>query len=136
MTGTVLAFDFGEKRIGVAVGELGVGLAHPLTVIDAMSNARRFALVEELIREWRPVLLVVGLPAHANGTEHEVGRLSRQFARRLSGRFKIETVLVDERLSSAAAREALCEARTRVAKARVDELAAREILQTFFTRSA
>src|SRR3970040_3206093 len=66
-TGTVLAFDFGTKRIGVAVGDFETRLAHPLTAIAAVENRARFAAIGQLVAEWRPVLLVVGLPAHAAG---------------------------------------------------------------------
>ena len=61
--GTVLAFDFGEKRVGVAVGDTETGLAHALTTIAAADNRSRFAAIDALIREWRPVCLVVGLPS-------------------------------------------------------------------------
>ncbi|MDP2706848.1 MAG: Holliday junction resolvase RuvX, partial [Burkholderiales bacterium] len=64
---TVLAFDFGERRIGVAVGDTAVGIAHPLTMIDAADRQRRFAAIAALVEEWRPALLVVGLPGHLDG---------------------------------------------------------------------
>lgn len=131
--GAVLAFDFGEKRIGVAVGDLEIGLAHPVVTITEESNDKRFKAIESLIREWQPVLLVVGLPAYLDGTEHEVSALCRRFARRLEGRFSIKTVLVDERLSSAAASESLREAgvRGRKQKTMLDQVAAQHILQTY-----
>lgn len=133
-TGTVLAFDFGEKRIGVAVGDLEVRIAHPLTVIAAADNRTRFAAIASLIREWRPAGLVVGLPSHADGSEHEIGRLARRFAQRLAGRFGLPVHLVDERLSSHAAEARLREQRVhrRRLKARLDMAAAQEILQTYF----
>ena len=68
VSGTVLAFDFGEKRIGVALGDLGLGLAHPLVTVSDAITERRFDAIAKLIAEWRPVLLVVGLPTHADGT--------------------------------------------------------------------
>jgi putative Holliday junction resolvase len=74
--GTVLAFDFGEKRIGVATGETLLASAHPLAVIRAESNDDRFAAIGKLIAEWQPVQLVVGLPTHADGTPHEMTRLA------------------------------------------------------------
>ncbi|MFN7085174.1 MAG: Holliday junction resolvase RuvX [Burkholderiales bacterium] len=128
----MLAFDFGEKRIGVAVGDTETGLAHPLTTIAAGDNRSRFAAIAALIGEWRPVCLVVGLPAHADGTEHEVSRLCRRFAQRLEGRFGIPTRLVDERLTSRAAEAALREAgaRGKKLKAALDQVAAQEILET------
>ena len=83
--GTVLAFDFGERRIGVAVGELELGIAHPLETIDAAANDARFARIAALLQEWQPVLLVVGLPLALDGTEHRLTALARKFAQRLQG---------------------------------------------------
>lgn len=136
-TGTVLAFDFGEKRIGVAVGDTQTGLAHPLTTIAAEDNRARFAAIGALIGEWQPACLVVGLPAHADGTEHEISRLCRRFAQRLEGRFGIPVQLVDERLTSWAAEAALREAGVRGArlKGALDQAAAREILAAYFSSS-
>src|SRR5688572_30113043 len=92
-TGTVLAFDFGTLRIGVAVGDFETRLAHPLTTIAAADNRVRFAAIERLIAEWRPVLAVVGLPSREDGSDHPVGRLARRFAQRLRGRFGIKVEL-------------------------------------------
>jgi putative Holliday junction resolvase len=131
--GTVLAFDFGEKRIGVAVGDTLLKLAHPLTTISAESNEQRFAAIAALIGEWRPALLVVGLPAHLDGVEHAMSVQCRRFARRLEGRYGLKTLLVDERLSSAAASEDLAEIgiRGRKQKTALDQVAAQRILQSF-----
>jgi putative Holliday junction resolvase len=136
--GTVLAFDFGERRIGVAVGELELGIAHPLQTIDAAVNDARFARIATLLQEWRPVLLVVGLPLALDGSEHRLTGLARKFAQRLHGRFGIETRLVDERLTSV---EAQREAResgliARDSKRHVDPLAAKLILEAFFNENA
>lgn len=98
--GTVLAFDFGEKRIGVATGETLLGSAHPLKVIHAESNDDRFAAIGKLVAEWRPVQLVVGLSTHADGTPHEMTRLAQKFAERLRRRFNLPVGLADERLTS------------------------------------
>ena len=132
--GTVLAFDFGEKRIGVAVGDLKLKIAHPLTRIEGEGNEKKFTAIAELITEYRPALLVVGMASHADGAEHETGRLARKFAQRLTGRFNLRTVLVDERLSSAAASEALSEAgvQGKRQKLYLDQVAAQQILQQFF----
>lgn len=134
MTGTVLAFDFGTKRIGVAVGDFETRLAHPLTLIAAADKRARFAAIERLIAEWRPAMLVVGLPCHADGTEHPVGRLARRFAQRLQGRFALRTELVDERLTSHEAEGMLRAAGARGGrlKARLDAVAAQRILETYF----
>lgn len=130
----ILGFDFGEKRIGVAVGDETVRIAHPLTTIEAVDNARRFSAIEELIAEWRPGRLAVGLPMHADGTEHETSRLARRFARRLEGRFGLSVALVDERLTSRAAESRLREAgaRGRRVEQALDAQAACEILQAWF----
>jgi putative Holliday junction resolvase len=130
----VLAFDFGEKRIGVAVGDLTLRIAHPLTTIAADDNATRFAAIGALIAEWHPVRLVVGLPMHADGTEHEVSRLARRFAHRLEGRFGLPAALVDERLSSRSAESRLRESGVRAQKIEqsLDAAAAQEILQAYF----
>lgn len=131
--GPVLAFDFGEKRIGVAIGDLETGLAHPLQTIAEEGNDQRFQSIATLIAEWHPVQLVVGLPMHLDGTEHELSRLSRKFANRLKGRFDLPVNLVDERLTSAEASQSLNEAgiRGRAQKAMLDQVAAQHILQSF-----
>lgn len=132
--GAVLAFDFGEKRIGVAVGELELAIPHALTVIAAEDNDSRFAAIAALISEWRPVRLVVGIASHADGAIHETGRLARRFGQRLQGRFNLEVDYVDERLTSLAAEAALREAGVRAGKraALIDAAAAAEILRSWF----
>jgi putative holliday junction resolvase len=134
ISGTVLAFDFGERRIGVAVGELALGIAHPVQTIDVAASQPRFSRITALIDEWRPVLLVVGLPRRMDGSEHRMTELARKFARRLHGRFRIETVLEDERLTSAEAEQDARESGLSAAqiKRHVDQLAAKAILDSFF----
>jgi putative holliday junction resolvase len=133
-TGTVLAFDFGTKRIGVAVGDFETRMAHPLASIAQAENRARFASIERLIAEWRPALFVVGLPAHPDGAEHPIGRLAQRFAQRLTGRFGIPVELVDERLTSHEAEGLLRAAGARGArlKAGLDAVAAQRILETYF----
>ena len=130
---TVLGFDYGLKRIGVAVGDLALGLAHPLTTIAGERNDQRFGAIEALIREWKPALVVVGLPAYLDGEEHDMSAQCRRFARRLEGRFGLKAELVDERLSSAEASANLNETglRGRRQKAVLDQVAAQRILQSF-----
>ena len=133
-TGTVLAFDFGTKRIGVAVGDFEIRLAHPLATIAVAETRARFAAIERLIVEWRPVLLVVGCPSHADGREHPVGKLARRFAQRLQGRFGVRAELVDERLTSHEAAGMLRDSGARGArlKAGLDAVAAQRILESYF----
>ncbi len=137
LSGTVLAFDFGKRRIGVAIGEYELRLAHPLVTIDQAMTKLRFENIAELIEEWQPVLLVVGLSVHADGAEHELTRLCRRFARRLEGRFGIPVVLVDERYTTVIARSTLEEAGIKGEKQRpmLDQIAAQQILQFFFDSS-
>jgi putative holliday junction resolvase len=133
-TGTVLAFDFGEKFTGVAVGESGVGIAHPLGLITEESNAARMHEIAARVAEWKPALLVVGLPLSMDGAEHELTRRCRRFARQLESRFKLPVRLVDERLSSAAAEEALRAVGKggRKHKLHAHQVSAQIILQSYF----
>ena len=98
---TVLAFDFGLKRIGVAVGNTLLRQSQPLAVIVAPTNDAKFAAIAAVLHEWQPSRCVVGLPLHPDGAEHEMTLRCRRFANQLHGRFAIETALVDERYSSA-----------------------------------
>jgi putative holliday junction resolvase len=132
--GTILAFDFGTKRIGVAVGEIAIGLAHPLTTITGEKNERRFAAIGALIEEWHPALLVVGLPLHADGTAHGLTSSARRFAKQLEGRFGLAAEFVDERFTTHAATEALSHAGVKARGHREvrDQVAAQLILQAYF----
>ncbi|MHB1214379.1 MAG: Holliday junction resolvase RuvX [Thiobacillus sp.] len=132
--GTVLAFDLGLKRTGVASGNLSIGVAHPLTVIQAESTEARLAAIARLIAEWQPVLLVLGLPTHADGAEHEMTRAAKNFARKLESHFSLPVFLVDERHTSTAAESALHERgiHGKKNKALTDAVAAQLILQGFF----
>ena len=134
--GTVLAFDFGEKRIGVAVGNTELRLAHPLAPISYRSRDECYTGIAQRIQEWQPIMLVVGLPVHADGTEHEMTRKCRRFARRLEGRFGIETMLMDERHTSIDAGIALRNAGVgeKRQKHLVDSVAAQLILQDYFDK--
>lgn len=107
--GTALAFDFGEARIGVAQGDAELNCPSAGTVTGG-SNDEKFAAIAKLVQEWQPRYFVVGLPVHADGTEHEMTHLSRKFGRRLNGRFNLPVYWVDERLSSVYAESLLSEA--------------------------
>lgn len=135
--GAVLAFDYGERRLGVAVGELELKLAHPLETLTSASSAERDKALERLVAEWAPVLFVVGLPRHMDGSEHPLGRQCRRFAHGLEVRFGRLVALVDERLSSHAASLALDDAgvRGRRQKDMLDQVAAQQILQAYFEDS-
>ena len=136
-TGTVLGFDFGLKRIGVAVGSHELGLAHPLETIASELNAVRFARIGELIAEWQPVLAVVGMPQHDDASPHAFAPTCLRFAHRLQGRFGLSVVWMDERYSSATASMALNESGVfgRKQKSMLDQVAAQQILQHYFDES-
>lgn len=129
--GAILAFDFGLRRIGIAVGDWETRLAHPLEVVDAEDNDTRFGRIAALLSEWRPTDLVVGLPLSMDGEEHDLTRRARRFAKQLHGRFGLPVALVDERLTSFDAdlrlRQAGVKGRDR--KGLDDTLAAQRILQ-------
>ena len=136
--GTVLAFDFGEKRIGVAVGELELAQAHPLTTIRSEANAERFATIAALLCEWKPSRLVVGLPVALDGTAHAMTARCTRFANQLRGRFGLPVDYAEERLSSLEAGERLRENghTAKSAKVHLDVLAAQIILQCYFERAS
>lgn len=130
---TLLGFDFGTARIGVATGETETRLAQALTVIRGEANELRFGAIAKLIEEWRPARLVVGLPSALDGSPTDMSARCRRFANQLNGRFGLPVSLVDERLSSAEAEEMLRELRLgwRERKQHLDALAAQRILQSF-----
>lgn len=132
--GTVLAFDFGEKRIGVAHGETTLRQAHPLSVIKGEANAERFAAIAALIREWQPVRLVVGMPLSLDGEPHAMSARCTRFANQLRGRFGLPVDYAEERLSSFEAGELLRESGhdARSARQHIDAVAAQVILQSYF----
>lgn len=101
--GSVLAFDFGLQRVGVAVGEPELGTVHPLPTLAAATQPGRLTAIARLVKEWQPGLLVVGRPLGEDGAAHEMTRRAERFARQLQGRFRLPVELVDERYSSAEA---------------------------------
>ena len=99
--GSILAFDFGLQRIGLAVGNTFLRQATPLSIIEVPTNEGKFEQIAAVIAQWQPVLCVVGLPMHPDGTAHAMTQRCQRFAHQLNGRFKLPTQLVDERYSSA-----------------------------------
>ena len=98
---TVMAFDYGTRRIGVAVGNTLTKAGQPLKIIAEPSEDVRFKAIQTLIKEWLPNQLVVGLPCHPDGTEHEMSAKARRFGNQLHGRFQLPVEWVDERYTSA-----------------------------------
>lgn len=133
-SGAVLAFDFGEKRIGVATGEWQLLQAHALTTIHGEVSRQRFAAIAALIDEWQPCTLVVGRPLSLDGSRHAMTARCERFARQLRGRFGLPVDFADERLSSIEAQERLHAAGhdARRAGKHLDAVAAQLILQGYF----
>jgi putative Holliday junction resolvase len=133
MEGTLIGFDFGSRRIGVAVGETSTRIASPLGAIEGEANEARFEAIGRIVDEWKPKGFVVGRPPrHPDGTEHAVARLAEKFGRRLEARYNVPVTYVDETLTSADAEASLRGMRTRAgSKSDVDALAATLILQSF-----
>jgi putative holliday junction resolvase len=96
---SVLAFDFGTRRVGLAIGNTLLRHAQPLHTISATGDAR-FAAIGAVIREWQPAALVVGVPFHPDGAAHDNTRRAQRFARQLQGRFGLPVHEVDERYST------------------------------------
>ena len=120
---TFLAFDYGRKRTGVASGNAMLRMATPLTTVAAEGDAR-FERIGKLIKEWRPDALVIGVPFHPDGAEHDNTRRARRFARQLHGRFALPVHEVDERYTTV---EAIASG-----AADVDAASAALILDQFF----
>jgi len=124
---TLLGFDYGAKRIGIAVGQRVTGTATALCTVNAREGAPDWDRISALIDEWRPDALVVGLPLHADGTDSATTRAAREFAQRLEGRYRLPVHMMDERLSSQAATGLMPDEQN--AAAGLDAMAARIILQ-------
>jgi putative Holliday junction resolvase len=96
---TLLSFDYGTRRVGVATGNTLLCQAQPLKTVAAEGDAR-FAAIAGLIKEWQPAALVVGVPFHPDGAAHDNTQRARRFARQLQGRFKLPVHEVDERYTT------------------------------------
>lgn len=129
---TLLGFDFGPRKIGVAVGQTITRSATPLTTLRSRGEQPDWTRIEALIREWQPSALVVGLPFQMDDKEVEWSPRVHRFARQLEGRYRLPVHLVDERLTSREAHRQLAERdrRTPTLEA-VDALAAALILETW-----
>ncbi|ANA34110.1 Holliday junction resolvase RuvX [Ralstonia mannitolilytica] len=128
--GTLLAFDYGEKRIGVALGNTISRSARALETIPNRSVDFRFAQITRLVNEWQPVGFVVGMPVHPDGEEQPMIKLAKRFGNQLHGRYGLPVTWVDERYSSIAAQDAGASDDV------LDAEAARIILQQFFDELA
>jgi putative Holliday junction resolvase len=129
---TLLAFDYGRKRIGVAVGQQLTQSATALTTVRARDGKPDWDAITRLMAEWKPDALVVGIPYHMDGSEQEMTRAARRFCRQLEGRYRLSVHEVDERLTSYMVQSALSE--TGELQQDIDPLAARLILEDWLQR--
>ena len=130
---TILGFDFGEKRIGVAVGNTVISQAQALTTLHVESNAARLGAVEKLVNEWQPASFVIGQPEHADGRPHEVAHLAKKFGNRLTEKFRLPVTYINETLSSLEASRMLTARGIKgiAQKTEIDAVAAQVILQSY-----
>ena len=129
--GTLLGFDYGPAKIGVAVGQMLTGTATALETLRAVKQNPDWEGISRLIEAWKPDRLVVGLPFNMDDTESELAVRVRRFARQLEGRYRLPVVLVDERLTSLGAREAIQGRLKRIEQ--LDAVAAKLILETWLS---
>ena len=134
MPQTIIAFDFGINRIGIAVGQTATFSAQELSVLKAKDGIPQWEEIQLLISEWKPNTLVVGLPLNMDGSDNEITVRARKFANRLKERFKIGVDLMDERLSTVEAKNELFENGVKLNRNTkpVDSIAARLILESWF----
>lgn len=129
--GTVLAFDFGLKQIGVASGQSITQAGSPLTILSAKNGVPDWRQVEKLVKDWRPDLILVGLPLNMDDSESELSNRARHFARALHSRFNYPIKMVDERLTTREAKNLQSESEGQ-RKVHLDDVAAALILDSWF----
>ncbi|MEM9396248.1 MAG: Holliday junction resolvase RuvX [Pseudomonadota bacterium] len=131
-----MAFDFGLRQIGVAVGNTALGTSQALPILSAKDGIPNWDLVSALLGEWKPDQVLVGDPINMDGTVSEIATRARKFARRLEGRFGVSVTLVDERLTSFAAKQAQRDLGHdgNYKREPVDSLAAELILRDWFNQ--
>lgn len=134
MSGTLLAFDFGTRSIGVAIGQRITGTARPLAAIKAQDGTPDWNVIARLLKEWQPETVIVGLPLNMDGTEQSLTARARNFANKIHGRFGVPITLHDERLSTVEARAGLFEhgGFRALNKGSVDSASAVVILESYF----
>ena len=127
---TLLCFDYGEKHIGVAVGQTVTGTATPLSILNTVNNDPDWAAISLLVKDWRPDALIVGMPLNMDGSGQPMTKQAARFARRLEGRYNLPVFTMDERLST-------FEAKVRSGQETgLDSIAAQAILETWLLEHA
>src|SRR3990167_9749211 len=131
----LLGFDFGMKRIGIAVGQTVTKTARPLTTINATEGVPQWTILDKIIRTWQPDACIIGIPLNMDGTEQPITQIARQFAQQLHERYQLPIHEMDERLSTKDARERVfTEGGYKALQDRqIDSVAAQLILQNWLT---
>lgn len=129
--GTLLGFDYGPAKIGVAVGQTVTGTATPLTTLRAVDQRPDWEGIGRLIGQWQPEALVVGLPRDMEDRDTEVTARARRFARQLEGRYRLPVHMMDERLTSMEALQITGHRPKRIEE--LDAIAAKLILETWLS---
>lgn len=130
----ILCFDFGEKRIGVALGNSSTKIVHPLETINTEINKKRFQIIENLLKEWEPDFAVVGIPLNSDGTESKLTKLAKKFSNKIHHKFNLPVFGVDERYTSIEAKSILREDGIKINRKKelIDQMAAKIILESYF----
>ena len=136
LIGNILSFDFGEKRIGVAIGNNLTKSSHPLETINTALNSERYKTIERLIKLWSPIHVVIGLPLNDDGSISKMSLLAKKFANKLKNKFNLSISLVDERCTSTEAESLLKVTQKNFKKRKLvlDPVAAQIILDSYFER--
>jgi putative Holliday junction resolvase len=136
--GNILSFDFGEKRIGVAIGNSITKSSHPLETINTSKNTERYKLIELLLKTWEPVRLVIGYPLNDDGTLSKMSLLAKKFGMKLMNKYNIPIAMIDERFTSSEADLELkkFEKDFKKRKIVIDQVAAMIILNSFFQNNS
>ncbi len=134
---TLIAFDFGTKSIGVAVGETLTNTAKPLTAVQASRGVPKWEEIDKLIKEWQPNALIVGIPFNMDGTDQHLTQATRDFANQLKKRYKLNVYQCDERMTTIEARAALYErgGYRALKKDKIDALSAKIILESWLSEN-
>ena len=131
--GNIIGFDFGQKRIGVAIGNNISKSAQALITIESASNNQKFEAIQKIMDEWQPVSIVVGVPFNVDGSEHKVTNLCKKFAKQLEQKYALPIHLIDERYTSIEASYEIQHKKIDLKKKKllIDQIAAKIILQSY-----
>ena len=131
--GNIIGFDFGQKRIGVAIGNNISKSAQALITIESASSNQKFEVIQKIMDEWQPVSIVVGVPFNVDGSEHKVTNLCKKFAKQLEQKYALPIHLIDERYTSIEASYEIQDKKIDLKKKKllIDQIAAKIILQSY-----